>query len=929
MDTFIPSNIAEALGWTILHSLWQATLIGAVLMLILQLMKNSNASQRYLISLSSLFAILLMAGITFFTIYQPATVPLASAEVITWFEMPTFQETEKTWQDSFTIAMSFLTAYSPQISLVWLLGVTFLSIRFLFSLLYVHQLKTYKVKPASVEWERRLNAIAEKIKTNRQIKLVESALVAVPTVVGWLKPVILFPLGMFASLPPYQIESILAHELAHIHRNDFVINILQSIVEILFFYHPAVWYISKHIENERENCCDDIAVATVGDSLTYIKALTNLASMKTTNLSPALAVTGRKGSLFQRVSRIAQNTNLAKKHTVSPKLTAAMIVIMGLLLLATKTEATTFLDSLVEPFENQENSNNLKDNELALNDTTKKIVKVQKTVTVHFDSLLNDDTTIVITTIVNKNGKIDTMRNIANQSNMPFFYEFSEKNLTKEFLLNSAGDSLGIGYLYVNPSSSLYKVKIPFNKFEIDTIESKNGICTYKIKGFDSLNTSWSWLHDGNNLTAVPSLKKMSKVQIDSLMKNHSKVMKEQIYYITKDSLKNRVGVTVISQDSLSNKVQVFVKKDGQRMIIGDKNHAAVNNLELNENYPLYVIDGEKLPEGKDGSLEILRKLNPQDIASMQVFKGEKAIKKYGEQGKNGVIVIKTKKGKKKKSDTSEEINISKDEDLPQPQNFSLQMPDPTKKYNAVVHISDQNTPLQGKTLFIIDGKAMTQEESNKVLKEANPNDIQSIDILKGASAVTLHGEKGKDGVIIIKTKNGKQKEKDNTQIGERLYIVDGKEVSKEEASSPEIFKNTVLYEMIGKEEAMKRYGSKGKNGANVTHTTKTMSKPKPEDIAKGIKVTEFEPLKGEEVLVFPNPTQSYVNIRFALEKSEPVVIEVHDTKGQKVATISDGAYLDKGQNSLLWDTAKMPSGTYIISVKRGSKTSQHKLILD
>ncbi|TAH20940.1 MAG: T9SS C-terminal target domain-containing protein [Cytophagales bacterium] len=914
MDTFIPSNIAEALGWTILHSLWQATLIGTVLMLILQLMKNSNASQRYLISLSSLFAILLMAGITFFTIYQPATVPLASAEVITWFEMPTFQETEKTWQYSFTIAMSFLTAYSPQISLVWLLGVTFLSIRFLFSLLYVHQLKTYKVKPASVEWERRLNAIAEKIKTNRQIKLVESALVAVPTVVGWLKPVILLPLGMFASLPPYQIESILAHELAHIHRNDFFINILQSIVEILFFYHPAAWYISKHIENERENCCDDIAVATMGDSLTYIKALTNLASMKTTNLSPALAVTGRKGSLFQRVSRIAQNTNLAKKHTVSPKLTAAMIVIMCLLLLATKTEATTFLDSLVEPFENQENSNNLKDKELALNDTTKKVVKVQKTVTVRFDSLLNDDTTISITTIINKNGKSDTLHNIAHHSNMPFFYKFNEENLTKEFILNSSGDTLDKKFLFVRTSPTA-----------VTSGEKMSGVLG------DSLGKIWLHYPNGKNklllINDLESFKEFRYLPTDSIFK-HLKNLKQgndfQILnpqdFISTDNPKDRkfwIGADSIGK-ALPKGGRTYVYKYNamQNPLVIVNGEGSKFKIGLDENYPLYVIDGEKLPEGRDASLEILRKLNPNDIASMEVFKGEKAIKKYGEQGKNGVIVIKTKKGKKKKSDTSEEINISKDEGSPQPQNFSL-------------HIADPNTQSKGKPLLIINGVTMTQEESNKALKKVNPNDIQSMDILKGASAITLHGEKGKDGVIIIKTKEGKQREKDNAQIGERLYILDGKEVSKEEADSPEIFKNIHTINVIGKSEAMKAYGDKGKNGATVMYTTKTMSKPKPEDISKGIKVTEFEPLKGEEVLVFPNPTQSYVNIRFALEKSEPVVIEVHDTKGQKMATIADGAYLDKGQNSLLWDTAKIPTGTYIITVKRGGRTSQHKLLLD
>ena len=821
MDTFIPSNIAEALGWTILHSLWQATLIGAVLMLILQLMKNSNASQRYLISLSSLFAILLMAGITFFTIYQPATALVASAEVVTWFEMPTFQETEKTWQDYLTIAMSFVTAYSPQISLVWLLGVTFLSIHFLFSLLYVHQLKTYKVKPVSVEWERRLNAIAEKIKINRQIKLVESALVVVPTVVGWLKPVILFPLGMLVSLPTYQIESILAHELAHIRRNDFFINILQSIVEILFFYHPAVWYISKHIENERENCCDDIAITTIGDSLTYIKALTNLANMKTTNLSPALAVTGRKGSLFQRVSRIAQNTNLVKKHTVSPKLTAAMIVIMGLLLLATKTEATTFLDSLVEPFENQKN--NLQEKAMNLGDTTKKIKVNIKTVIVRIDSLSKGDSTVSIKTIITQNGKSDTLYNIGKSGNMPFQFEFDGDNLKNNEL---GSDSLGKIWLhYPNGKNKLLL---------INDLKS--------FKEFRYLPTDSIFKH-------LKNLKQGSDFQIlnpqDFISTNNPKDRK---FWIHADSIGKALpkgGRTYVYEYNAMQNPLVIVNGEGSTFKIG-----------LNENYPLYVIDGEKLPEGKDASLEILRKLNPNDIASMEVFKGEKAIKKYGEQGKNGVIVIKTKKGKKKKSDTSEKIDITKDEDLPQPQNFSLQMPDPTKKSNVVVHISHQNTKSQGKQMVVVDGKVMIQEESNTVLKKMNPNDIQSMSVLKGEEATSIYGDKSKDGVLLITTKEGSAK-------------------------------------------------------------TEVIKKPT-EAISDG----------EVEVRIYPNPAQNHVSIGFMFEKETQVWVEVHNTLGQKVATIIDGTYLNKS-SMYVWDTAKVPAGTYIITVKRGSKTSQHKVILD
>ena len=111
--------------------------------------------------------------------------------------------------------------------------------------------------------------------------VVESALVDVPTVVGWLRPAILLPIAALASLTPAQVEAILAHELAHIRRHDYAVNVLQTIAETLLFYHPAVWWISKRIRVEREHCCDDIAVAICGDPLGYAQALAELETWRT------------------------------------------------------------------------------------------------------------------------------------------------------------------------------------------------------------------------------------------------------------------------------------------------------------------------------------------------------------------------------------------------------------------------------------------------------------------------------------------------------------------------------------------------------------------------------------------------------------------------------------------------------------------------
>ena len=123
-----------------------------------------------------------------------------------------------------------------------------------------------------------------------------------PTVIGWLKPVVLLPASALAGLAPHQMEAILAHELAHIRRHDYLVNLFQTVVETLLFYHPAVWWLSRRIRAERENCCDDLAVSLCGDPVAYAAALAELEGLRSTTGDSVLAATG--GSLLQRVRRL-------------------------------------------------------------------------------------------------------------------------------------------------------------------------------------------------------------------------------------------------------------------------------------------------------------------------------------------------------------------------------------------------------------------------------------------------------------------------------------------------------------------------------------------------------------------------------------------------------------------------------------------------
>ena len=117
-----------------------------------------------------------------------------------------------------------------------------------------------------------------------------------------MKPVVLLPASALAGLTPQQLEAILAHELAHIRRHDYLVNLLQTLVETLLFYHPAVWWLSRRIRIERENCCDDLAVSLCGDPCTYARALADLEALRGPARSLAMAANG--GSLLQRVRRL-------------------------------------------------------------------------------------------------------------------------------------------------------------------------------------------------------------------------------------------------------------------------------------------------------------------------------------------------------------------------------------------------------------------------------------------------------------------------------------------------------------------------------------------------------------------------------------------------------------------------------------------------
>ncbi|KAA9338349.1 M48 family metalloprotease [Hymenobacter busanensis] len=339
LETLLTPALVRAVGYTLLHSLWQGALVALALAGLLLLLRRHSAQVRYSVTAASLGLILLLAGVTFMRYYLTAAPASVATSSEAWVQsaaadaMATVAPAAE-HPLSKKVVLAYIEHNLPLIVTVWLLGLLTMTLRLLGGLAYVQRLRHYGTRPLGLAWQHRLANLSERAGLKRPVALLESSLVRVPVVVGHLKPMILLPLGAVAGLSPMQMEAILAHELAHVARRDYLVNIIQSIAEILFFYHPAVWFLTATLRSERENCCDDVAASLCGDPLVLARALAALAELGLERaVAPRLtmAAVGPQGSLLGRVRRLVQRRGAP---TFSEGFLAACVVMMGIVLLS-------------------------------------------------------------------------------------------------------------------------------------------------------------------------------------------------------------------------------------------------------------------------------------------------------------------------------------------------------------------------------------------------------------------------------------------------------------------------------------------------------------------------------------------------------------------------------------------------------------------
>ncbi len=311
-----------------LHSIWQIILVYLLLRLLLNSFKNSSSFLRYGISVTALFSVLIISLATFYIYYQSERAGIVQISGI----IKELQQSKYTVPDNLPDEGQYAGSGGIQKVLPWLVyiyfaGVLLMSFRLTASLLYLRKYRKKGIIEPDGEFLKGFSELLEKYHINRKVGLIESLIAKTPMVIGYLRPLVIVPVGIFTHLPFNQVEAVLAHELAHIKRNDFLLNILQSVIELLFFYHPAIYLISKHIKEERENCCDDIALSHCKNSSHYVKALARMEGILPVNPYPAVAFVNQKNSLLNRMKRILKPKTMKTK--VSDRIIAGIIILAG------------------------------------------------------------------------------------------------------------------------------------------------------------------------------------------------------------------------------------------------------------------------------------------------------------------------------------------------------------------------------------------------------------------------------------------------------------------------------------------------------------------------------------------------------------------------------------------------------------------------
>jgi bla regulator protein BlaR1 len=320
------NNLIKALGWSIFHSLWQGAVIYVLLFILMMALPKLSAKLKHNLAFGALLLMFASFCFTFSTVFE---MPLTQAEKTLISQIVLKPNNQYINLTATTNNFLKTEAWLPFVTSFYIFGIAIQLLLLLSGYQKLKQLKKANTLTVPAEWKAVFEATLAELKINKKVKFFLSAKVNVPLVIGYFKPVVLFPIAMVTQLELKQVEAILIHELSHIRRNDYALNLIKTFIETLLFFNPFIWLAGKFIHIEREHACDDMVVKHTGTPLTYAHALLKLELLKDKQAPVlSLAATGTNQYLYQRIKRITNMKTTymnAKQQMIILALTLATI----------------------------------------------------------------------------------------------------------------------------------------------------------------------------------------------------------------------------------------------------------------------------------------------------------------------------------------------------------------------------------------------------------------------------------------------------------------------------------------------------------------------------------------------------------------------------------------------------------------------------
>ena len=894
----------EALGWTLLHSLWQGAALAFLYLLARFLLRNHSPQLRYLLALTTLTALPVCAGITLVQYWpeEVAVTEMAQIPIENWDNLwsnsviqSEAQSATLTWQDQMERAL-------PYLSLVWLMGVGLMWLRWCGGLWNLYQMRHAGTEAGPAKWQNSITQWAQNWGINRPVKLLISNRISSPATLGFWKPIILIPATVVTGLSPEQWEAILLHELAHIRRADYAIRMIQSLIEILFFYHPLVWWVGRDLAHEREACCDDQAVAVCGDALRYAQALTTLQRMcQPSNNQLAMAIQSKHTSSFtRRIQRLFEPTTTSNR----PK---AALILAFMLLVSLTSYAWMNMETLSPTTENQQVSipNTVEPSVAALPDASEHSqVSSTDLIAPYREFQLTIDTTWTPEYLSQTITKL-------REQGITLYVEKKMFNCFDHLIYLSGQISFPSG-VQGEFGGQLGRIMIRKTDEELKVMGTSTpvGAICYSFDEEDPMAMVVEERPDGKR--HVETIDSIKYYRVDGTK------MSVEAYQALGLKEEDIAGATFIGPRTDANGTVI---ESGTVVEVVTKSRIASPPPPPVHPFWTFTLG----PKTTLDELTALTKALEKDGYSLTV----RSISANDEMYLRGLdfsieIVGEDMKGKGKVV-SSNEID---------PTHYALVKLNPLEgTISVTIHevgsgpgqmaltgISIRQQEPTGEPIYILNGEVVDRT----VLQELEPSQIERIDVLKGESAAELGlTEDTSNGVIEITTKSGEViVEGKPTETPEPvsirnieqealpLVIIDGEEVPNDELDEllPEQIEHV---EVIKGDCAVEEYGEKGENGVVLIQTKQ------PDQLV-------IEPIT---LKVSPNPSDDEFAIEYSLDQTQQISIGVYDLQGRLIEEIFSGTETD-GNIMVIWSGRNLPDGTYLIKLTGESVAGQARVQL-